>query len=359
MKTVLDEQMSQGASPSALSSSSSETREYLFQLAIGYMPAVALNVVARLNIADLLRTGPKSIASLSQDSGCHENVLYRILRALASLDVFSEIDDRKFALTPLAELLRTDHPNSIRATVLFMGNQLHMRTFAELMHTVKTGKTAVEYAIGKSFFEYLKEAEEDSQAFNDAMTIATANVVPSILESYDFSNIETLVDVGGGHGLLLASILHLYPALQGVLFDVDHVITGALPRLKQLGLGSRCRCVAGDFFMPPLPSGDAYIMKHVIHDWDDHRALQILKSCHSALSDKRQGKIILCEFVISPGNQPNISKWIDIEMLMLPGGRERTEEEFTQLLRHAGFRLSRLIHMKSSMCLIEAKWEPS
>jgi hypothetical protein len=191
--------------------------------------------------------------------------------------------------------------------------------------------------------------------FNDAMTAFSRSVAPAALDAYDFSGIRTLVDVAGGHGEILMSILRAHPEMRGVLYDVDHVIEGAKPRLTQAGLSDRCEAVAGDFFKSVPPGGDGYIMKHIIHDWDDDRATVILKNIRTALQGQSDGRVLLLEAVIQAGDKPDLAKFIDLEMLLMPGGRERTAEEFARLFARAGFKLTRVVPTSSPLCVIEAR----
>jgi hypothetical protein len=202
-------------------------------------------------------------------------------------------------------------------------------------------------------FEHLAGEPELSGVFNDAMTAFSRQVAPAVLKAYDFSGVDVLVDIAGGHGEILISMLLAFPKMRGILFDVDHVIAGAAPRIAAAGLSDRCQTATGDFFKA-VPAGDAYIMKHIIHDWDDARAVTILKNIRAAIT-KREGRLILVETVIQPGNQPDLGKFIDLEMLLIPGGRERTAEEFGALLARGGFALSRVVPTESPLSVIEAR----
>jgi hypothetical protein len=202
-------------------------------------------------------------------------------------------------------------------------------------------------------FEYLSREHELSEIFNNAMTNFSAAIAPAVVKAYDFSGIRTLVDIAGGHGETLVSILKQYPAMQGILFDLDHVIAGAVPRLEALGLKDRVRTVSGDFFKE-VPKGDAYVMQHIIHDWDDERATVILKNIHRALSGTPNGRVIVLDAVLQPGNEPDLGKLIDLEMLMMPGGRERSAEEFKALFAGAGFEVTRIIPTESPVGIVEA-----
>ena len=328
--------------------------EELLQLALGFMVSSALYSVAKLEIADLLKNGAKSTSDLAKTCSANEDGLYRVMRALATVGVFSETSPRVFELTPVGEHLRSDRDDSFRDMVLWIGNKFHFELYPEMLHAVKTGETVVEKVFGVSCFGYLEKDKEVSEVFNAAMTMFSKALAPAVIEAYDFSwlNGKTLVDIGGGHGYLLTEILKKNPEVRGIVFDLDHVVAGTPARIRAAGLAPRCGTASGDFFQS-VPAGDAYIMKHIIHDWSDENALKILKSCHRAA--KGAAKVLLVEAVLTPGNEPNFAKWLDLEMLLLPGGRERTEEEFARLFAQAGFRLKRVVKTKSPVCVLEAE----
>jgi hypothetical protein len=312
---------------------------------------MCVNVIARLSIADHVAAEPAGIGDLARTTRTNEDALYRVMRAASSCGVFKELEGRRFVHTPISEFLRSDHPQSLRPFVVFFPDPLHYRSYANLMHSVKTGETTGKVTVGKELFEYLKDHPEESAIFNAAMVNLTHMFVPAILEAYDFEGTQTLVDVGGGHGSVLATIIRRYPNMKGILYDLDHVIRGAEPYLKSAGVFERCRTIAGNFFDSVPSGGDTYIMKNIIHDWDDERALTILRNIRSALPDR--GKLLLLEIVLAPGGDP-LGSLADIEMMALPGGRERTVEEYRQLLSRAGLRLTRIVPTKSPQSVIEA-----
>jgi hypothetical protein len=328
--------------------------EQLMQFATGYIVSAALYTATKLGIPDLLKGGAKSTRDLAAGCGAQEEALYRVLRALASVGVFSEVAARTFSLTPTAELLRSDHDDSVRDMVLWLDNRMHFHAYPEMLHAVKTGETVMEKVFGETCFGYLEKEKEVGEVFNRAMTMFSKMLGPAVLEAYDFSHLngKTLVDIGGGHGYLLTSILKKYPEIRGTIFDLEHVHTGAHERINEAGLAGRCGTVGGDFFAA-VPASDAYLMKHIIHDWNDEKALAILKNCHAAGHGKT--KVILVETVLTPGNEPHFGKWLDLEMLLLPGGQERTEEQFARLFDQAGFALKRVVATKSPTCVIEAE----
>jgi hypothetical protein len=327
--------------------------EQLFQMALGFMSTAALGCMAELEIADKLKSGPRSVEELAAQAGVKEDALYRVMRALASAGIFEEGASRTFGLTPSAELLCRGVKGSMRSMVRWLATRMHFELFPEMMHSLKTGETVVEKVYNVSCFEYFEKDTDTSEIFNDAMTDFSAVVIPAALEAYDFSylNGKTLVDIAGGHGKVLTEILVKHPEIRGKLFDLDHVVSGATPKIEALGLTARCSTCSGDFFKE-VPSGDAYVMKNIIHDWDDAKATTILKNIHKA--SPGDARVILFEGVITAGNAPSLGKWIDLEMLLLPGGKERTEVEYRALFAGAGFRVTRVVETKSPLCVIEA-----
>ena len=326
----------------------------IMQLALGFIPSAALHVVTRLSIAERLAGGPRHVDDLAAEAGVRPDGLYRVLRALSGLGIFAETAPRTFALTPPAELLRKGH-GSLGDGVQFIADTLHFQAYGEMLHTVSTGQPSGEKVVGMPLFDYLSRTPEWSASFNNAMTAFSASVMPAVLKAYDFSGINLLVDVAGGHGHVLTSVLREYPSMRGVLFDLDHVLAGAGPLLAASGVQERCRTESGDFFAGVPAGGDAYIMKHIIHDWDDDRAAAILTNIRRALGDKPGGRVILLEAVIAGPNQPDLGKLIDLEMMLLPGGRERTADEFAALLATAGFALSQVVPTESMLSVVEAR----
>jgi hypothetical protein len=332
----------------------SQAAQLILQLGTGYIASSALQVAARLTIADRLAAGPRTAAELAAETGVQADALYRVLRTLSSMGVFVEMPSRRFALNPAAELLRTNHPARHHPLILWMTDPFHFRTYAETMHSVETGRPAADKVAGMPVFEYFAKDRELSDTFNNAMTAFSAQVAPAALRAYDFSGIEVLVDVAGGHGELLMSIASAYPHLRGILFDVDHVAAGAAARIQAAGLADRVQTAAGDFFKS-VPAADSYILKHIIHDWDDERATLILENIRRAMTRTAASRVVLLESVLQPANQPDFGKLIDVEMMLMPGGRERTAEEFGALFERAGFTLSRIVPTESPLSVVEAR----
>jgi hypothetical protein len=325
----------------------------MLQIISGFWISRAVYIVAKLGLADQLHEGPKTAEQLAFITGTHTRSLYRVLRALASVGVLGEDDQGRFTSTPLCETLRSDVPGSLRAFATVELGEEHYPAWGDLLHSVKTGEIAFDHVFGMDAWEFFAKNPDNAKTFNDAMTGLTLAVNDAVLSAYDFSYIKKLVDVGGGHGSLLSSILNANPSMNGVLFDAPQVVTGAQTRIEDEGLTDRCEIVGGDFFASVPAGADAYIFKWIIHDWDDERSLTILKNCHRAMTEK--GKLLLVEAVVPEGNAPHFSKFIDLNMLIMTGGCERTEKEYGMLMEAAGFRLTRIIPTESPMSVLEGE----
>lgn len=325
----------------------------LTQMIFGFMITQAISVVARLGLADLLKDGAKSTDELARATGTQARPLYRILRALASVGIFAEDDSGCFRLTPLAEPLRSDAPDSLRDFSIFIGADWHWRPWADLFGSAQTGQPAFERIYGKAYFDYLGENTGPAQVFNDAMTSLSTAASAAVVSGYDFTGIGRLVDVGGGHGLLLSSILEKYPQMNGVLIDAPSVIAGTKDMVEARGLRERFEAVGGDFFASVPAGGDAYIMKHIIHDWNDECASTILQNCHRQMTEN--GKLLVVEMVIPEGNAPSLGKLLDLEMLVLLHSYERTEAEYRALFKRSGFELTRIVPTRSAYSVIEGR----
>ncbi len=324
----------------------------LMKLTTGHWITQGIFVAAKLGIADLLQGGPRSSGDLAQTTGANPRVLYRLLRALASVGVFAEGSDGRFALTPMAECLQANIPGSMRAWVLFSGEPHIFQPWTDLLESVRTGQTAFDHFHGMSIFDHYAQHPEHGKLFDAAMTESAVLEIAAVMADYDFSGIGTLVDLGGGHGSFLGAILNAYPAIKGVLTEIPAVIDGARRYFEAAYLADRCEVVPINFFESVPAGGDAYVMKRIIHDWDDERSITILKNCHQAMAG--EGKLLLVEMIIPPGNDPEFGKWLDIAMLVYSGGCERTEREYRDLLTTAGFRLTRIVPTRSSASVIEA-----
>ncbi len=307
---------------------------------------------AKLGIADLLKDGALSCDQLASATGTHARSLYRLMRALASINIFAENEQSDFTLTPLGACLLSDVPGSIRAAAIMLGEE-HYRVWGDILYSVRTGTSAFKHLYDTNVFQYYAQNPEPAKIFSEAMTSVSTIEDAAIVEGYDFAKIQKLVDVGGGHGSLLISILKSNPHLRGVLFDQPFVIEGAKHLFEQQGVSSRCEFVSGNFFQSVPTGGDAYILKHVVHDWNDEKAITILKQCHQAMVENNL--LLLVEMVIPPGNSAFMGKLVDVNMLLMcDGGCERTESEYQSLLKSAGFQLTNIFYTQSNASVIEA-----
>ncbi len=324
----------------------------MYQMICGFWVSRAIYVAAKLGIADYLQKQPKTAEELAAVTHTHAPSLYRLLRALASIGIFVEDNKHRFGLTPLSVTLQTEAPSSLRFMAIAELGGEHYLGWGNLLHSVKTGETAFNHATGMNIWDYYSQHPEDSKPFDQAMTDVTEIVVKAVLESYDFSSFSTVVDVGGGQGSLIAAILKTNSALKGILFDLPTVIEDALPQLVADGVANRCAVVAGNFFESVPVGGDAYLLKWIIHDWEDAHAIAILKNCHQAMPDN--STLVLIEQVISPENGLPFAQLMDLNMLVMMGGRERTAAEYNSLLQATGFQLTRIIPTLSPVSVIEA-----
>lgn len=323
----------------------------LLRLIGGYRITQMIHVAAELGLADLVAGGAKNSAELAARTGMHAPSLYRVLRALSSLGIFSEDEQGRFGLTPLAEPLLSDAPDSLRGLAIFSGDQQVWQPWGEMLHSVQTGETAFGHVFGMDSWEYREQHPDSNAIFNAAMTSLSGRDIPVILAAYDFSSIQTLVDVAGGHGKLIAGILQAHPAMRGMLFDMPHVLAGAAPVLEAAGVADRCQLVSGDFFESVPGGGDAYLLRRILHDWDDERSTAILERCHRAMPE--HGKLLVLEGVIQPPNRPDPAKLLDLQMLVGAGGCERTEAEWQTLLAGAGFALTKVYRASAETSIIE------
>jgi len=315
-----------------------------------YVPQM-IYVVAKLGIADILKDGVKNCDELATATGTNAPALYRLMRALASVGIFVEKEQGYFDLTPVAVYLQSDIPDSIRwAAIMFAEEQY--KVWGELLYSIKTGASAFDHVYGMDLYQYLAQNPEQGEIFHKAMTsIAITREDAAITTDYDFSSINILVDIGGGRGSTIAEILKANPTMKGILFDCAPALEGAKELIKTAGVLQRCEFTVGDFFKS-VPSGcDAYILKRILHDWDDERAIAILKNCHRAMAKK--GKILVVERLIPLGNEPFAGKLIDLDMLVMTGGIERTEKQCRSLFEAAGFKLTKIGALQSDMSLIE------
>jgi SAM-dependent methyltransferase len=329
----------------------------LRQLAFVMRASRALVVTAELGVADLLASGLKTSQELAAAAGVEASSLRRLLRALVAHGIFEEEAPDRFRLNPAGELLRRDVPGSQRAGVLFTAGDLRWQLWSDLAESIRTGQAASERTFGKNIFERHAENAEESALFNQAMASFSAALSPPLIAAYDFSRFRTIVDVGGGTGRFLADILAANPTVAGVLFDLPNVVSAAPPLVEASGVAGRCKIVAGSFFEKVPAGADAYIMKVVLHDWDDTRATAILANCRKAMDPA--ATLLIVERVMpekAEEGRAADSYLLDLEMLVLtPGGRERNEAEFRAILTPAGFTLTRIVETAAPVSVIEAR----
>ena len=325
----------------------------MLQIISNFWTTRAVYVLAKLGIPDLLTSGPKSVQELAGSTGTHAPSLYRLLRALASAGMVRTEEDGRFGLTAMSELLVTDAPGSMRWLIVSELGQEHYPAWGNFMQSIKTGEIAFDNHFGMDIWQYFKQNPEDAALFNDSMSGMTAVVNEKITSLYDFSPFNKIVDVGGGHGALITAILKANPRAFGVLFDSEQVISGARPKLEAAGIADRCAAIAGNFFQSVPAGGDAYIMKWIIHDWDDEKATLILKNIRSQIP--QNGRVIIVDAVVPEGDDSDFSKFFDLNMMVMTGGKERTAKEFDQLLSGAGFRFLRVIPTDLPTSIVEAE----
>jgi O-methyltransferase domain/Dimerisation domain len=320
----------------------------LFQMATGYWISQAVYVAAKLGIADLLEDGPQSSVVLGAATRSDTRSLFRLLRALSSIGVLSQVNDDRFSLSRLGNALRTNVPGSLREMVITIG-EIHYQACAELLHSVQTGTPAFNHVFGTSLFEYLQQNGEAAGAFNRGMTNLASLLAHAVVLAYDFSGIASIVDVGGGEGELLMKILELYPETSGIVFDLGN--TFGSPK-RTVSSAERCSYVAGNFFDSVPAKADAYLLCGVIHDWSDDRAVVILKNCRKAMA--KNGRVLIVEMIVPESRSGSFSKILDLNMMVMTGGRERTKSEFYALLDAADLRLTRIVPTLAPQSIIEA-----
>ncbi len=312
----------------------------------------AVCTIAELGIADQVEAGsPQPVESLARASGSHERSLYRVLRFLASHGIFQEKGNRQFDHTPLSQCLRSDAEGSFHPAA----QMLHrIYPFWDgLHHSVITGEPGFNKVFGQPLFDYLGTHPDLAPFFDAAMPAIHGHETAAMLEAYDFSGIHFLADIGGGNGSLIGAVLQRYPKLKGLLFELGHVVGRARESLKAYGVDDRCSVIEGNFF-ESLPSGaDTYLFRHIIHDWTDEQSVQILNNCRKVIPNN--GRLLIIEAVVPSGNEPSLAKDFDMVMLVLPGGIERTEEEYRLLFKQAGFQLSSITPTKSLVSVVEGK----
>ena len=324
----------------------------LIQMGTASWISAVVYAAARLGIADHLAAGPRSALELAGTTRTHAPSLHRLMRTLAGLGILTERDAQRFALTPLGEALKSGAPGSARATLIAFCSPAFWHSWEEILYSLETGKTGFEKACGMPLFEYLAQHPEEASFFSEAMVGFHGAEPPAVARAYDFSGIKTVVDVGGATGNMLAAILSHHAAPRGVLYDRPHVVRDAPALLKARGVEERVTIEAGDFFKTVPAGGDAYLLSHIIHDWNEDQCLTILGNCRKVI--KPDGRLLIVETVLPTGDTPHQGKVQDMVMLVVPGGQERTEAEYASLLGKGGFRLSRVVPTESVVSVVEA-----
>jgi DNA-binding PadR family transcriptional regulator len=335
-------------------------RERLRQLVNGYQVTQAIHVAVVLGVPDLLADGPRSASNLAAETGSHPGSLYRLLRALTSVGVLrtsGEDDDRQFELTELGHLVRNDVPGSLAGWVMLVGRPYHWEAWGDLLHSVQTGQTAFDARHdGESVWAWREQRPEESRIFDRAMSSIAATVARGLADRYDFDGCSVVADLGGGEGTLLATILPRYPDMKGLLLDLPHVVSGAPGVLAAAGVADRCEIVPGSFF-ESVPSGcDAYVLKSILHDWDDAASVQILRQIHEATS--ATSRVLIVERIVNDREPSAIAAMSDLNMMVNTGGQERSIEHWRALTDAAKFELTRTIDIGFGWSVIETTRSP-
>lgn len=347
--SVHEPQLAPGASPAK------SPQELLLNMGLAYIASASLNTAVKLRIPDLIGTDSKDVDILALESGTDPDYLYRILRVLEANQIVTRTADRSYKLTDAGQFLRRGVPGSMAACIDWIADPLHLKLYSELKGSVQEGKTTFDQVYGEPFFNWLSKPENQDEAavFNNAMSSISEMCIPAFLEAYDFSHFKKIVDVGGGHGTLLRSILHANPSAQGAIAEMAAVVPATKRAIVEDRLASRCEALECNFFESVPAGGDCYVMKHIVHDWADGAAMQLLRNIRDVIP--ANGKLVLAEAVLDDSADPHPGKLLDIEMMAFVGGKERTRSEFQRLLHSAGFALERIIPTKSPLCLLEAR----
>lgn len=328
-----------------------ETRE-LLQVFFAAHLSHAVASMAEMGLPDLIATDQsRDVSELARETGTDERTLYRVLRFMSSHGIFAEESGKRFRHSELSQALRTDAEQSFHPAARLSHRLL--RSLTKFDETLRTGESALAHSVGKPLFEFLTENPEEAALFDQAMPSFHAGETEAMLDAYDFSGIGTLADIGGGGGSLLAVTLQRHPTLQGILFDLGHVIGRAKENMAAAGVVDRCRLIEGSFF-DSIPAGaDAYLMRHIIHDWTDEQSIAILENCRKVI--KKDGRVLLVEAVVAEDDEPSQAKEMDISMLLYPGGAERTAREYDALFEKSGFRLEGVTPTKSMVSVVEGR----
>lgn len=322
--------------------------EQIMKFILGKWISQPIYVAAELGIADILSQGPMPVEEIARQTKTHAPTLYRVLRALAGVGIFAQTQNGVFQLTPMAECLKT---GGMRPVALMVHSDWNDKAWSNLLHSVRTGETAFDKAYGKPISDWLERNPEAEKVLSEANAMKATHSHRAIIDAYDFTGVNVLTDVGGGYGALIAEILDAYPLMKGIVADRPSVVQGAEKLLHDRGLDNRCQTAACDFFFEVPAGGDVYLLSHILHDWPDEQCQIILQNCRSAMTP--WSKLLVVEMLVPPGNEPSVAKMLDLEMLVITGGKERTQEEYRHLLEVSGFKLTQVIPTKAGINVLE------
>jgi hypothetical protein len=317
-----------------------------------FVIARGIYAFAKLGIADFMGNDPRSSEEIATDVSVDPKALYRLLRTLSTADVVWETSDHRFTLGPLGEVLRSDVPDSMRGWAIFSGEPFYLQAWEQIVHSIQTGNTAWEHVHQMPIFDYIGKHQDAAQILDQAMTSLSSGEAPAIVAAYDFTGIRTLADIGGGQGFILRAILKANHDLRGILVDRADALQGIEKQLEIDGLAERCQVIAGDFFKSVPHGAEVYLLKYVIHDWDDEQGIAILKNVRKAIGSS--GKLLLVETIVPPPGEAHYAKLQDLEMMVIVGSKERTTEEYSQLLKKSGFKLNKVIPTSEPLSILEA-----
>lgn len=324
----------------------------VIQMSTGHWVSKMIYAASKLELADRLSEGPKTAEELAGPTGTHAPSLHRLMRTLAGLGIFAKSDEGRFGLTALGESLKKGSPGSAHETVLTMAGPTFNAAFEEILHSIETGETGFEKAFGMPIFDYYAQHQDEASLFSQSMVGIHGGEPPAVAAVYDFSGFDTIVDVGGATGNMLSTVLSSYEGPRGILYDLPHVVTDAPPSLEKSGVADRVTIETGSFFDSVPSGGDAYILSHIIHDWNEDQCITILSNIRRAM--KPDSKLLIVEFVLPEDDSPHFGKIADIIMLVVPGGQERTPSEYEALLAKAGFKMTRVVPTETPVSIVEA-----
>jgi hypothetical protein len=325
----------------------------VLQLILNVWAAQSAATFARLGIPDLLADDSATASVIADQAGTNTDATYRLLRGLATVGIVEALAEDRFALTPVGQCLRSDVPGSMRSLLIAEMAPGHWLPWGNMEHSIRTGMPAAPKSLGKPAWQYYEEHPEEANHFAQGMSGMSAMAIDAVLEAYSFTGAQLVVDVGGSHGSLLSAVLQKFPEAHGILFDRPNVVSGAGPTLERAGVARRVTCRGGSFFDSVPEGGDVYLLKSVLHDWSDDECVQILSACRKAMIP--EGRVVVVEMLISNEGSPSPAPLIDLNMLVMLTGRERTQQEYGALFTRAGLALSGVVPTQSPFVAIEAR----